>query len=1392
MAEYLPPESTKLPFNFTTQGYASPGSTSILFDFAPQGTFGTLKAAVNVMQPYWYTTHTYAKSCPKYVVGYGSGGVQIIKGRCLYGGIRDLQGIITGLPKGLTTSTLPVYINSVLNNNQSDLSLYCYAISPSNLSAYSETHLPKDIRGYISGVKKKDSGNLSTFIDTHSPGTIHSYIGVHLPATLRSSLTVLKHKSSGDINSLIDTHLSISLSGNISADYPRNIHASLRSCRQEIKDLNTYITVIKNKSLQYMSSIISAHLPTVLGASIKIIRSDYANLPSSIKLWTDNNLNSTIDAHRWGSLNAIVGSFGKGVGDLNSYIFVEKYKGYSSVTSEISTHTFGNLKFNITGVKSDLCNIPSSVHGFEIAYLNATIDTHSSVNIGSSIKGWYSTYKNLRGTIRSWYTNNYQNLSTAVDSHFPVYLQSVIGTHQPSNMLSFIGGHIHNHIYSIIRSWHRNLDKYLMGNIRGWQSNTISSTIGGHLHSNLNMYLRVWQSNITIDFPSYIHSWEKSPDMTAIIFSHGPEKISSTIRGWGTEIQKILTAKVRSWQVGGLSSEILSHQYVKIYSSIRGWANNINRNLYSSIKGWQSSDLGGAIDSHIWAILGATVFPHPPPPIYSSIRGWASNIQKDLDSHIYGWDKGNISSTIGGHLYKSLNILLKSIHIGIISDLSSSLHGWQQADLSMTVKGGHVPSNLGILMKGVVVGDIKNISSNLHGWQTSDLGISIKGGHSPINMIGYINIFQSTYKNLKSSIYGWQDEELTSNIDGHISGKLSSSIRSFYINKEIMLRSAIYGWQSSDLPSMISSHTPEILRGMIKGEEVTSILLPAYTYGWQISGIGIILKDTHFPENLTAQLQAKQRHINSLTALVHSWHIKNITAILNVVFPMDLQASLYPIEPVNLSSYLKPRLITTLPSYLKGWQKLDLTAAIYQIWDKYLSASIYSRTDTSKNLTSRIKGCGDAFDSLYGSIVAIYWKPLYATIRATYLSSISSYLYAIPPKNLSSRIKVWHERFLQAELNGQNYPWNLTAQIFPGGGLSKLNALIYPRKDREISNNLSIIIHSWETRVLSAFILVDNAPSLSAYLNTLGHTKDLHGSIRPKMIRLTTTINIPTQVHDNLSATINYPCFKTDYSTLYATVDVKYKGDLYAYIKPIYTNYRIAGLSASIGYTDAYLEIDKIKLSINIHNSEFFTEDKLKIMLRLLDAESLLTAYIRGTLRFTGISARIVADPIPGYSFGATPKNREIVINKTYDGIFKEFEIVEMLFKSTVKDYFYSTDGNFAWKSDKNDRWILNVKSILPPNTTIGTIRRLHKATSMYDFKKFKSVDDAIRAAMDHVTEYPQSNLGASIVNLGIYKTLGGIIVPRYIINSKNSLESTIIPVGNVILVNEKESVTKI
>ena len=133
-----------------------------------------------------------------------------------------------------------------------------------------------------------------------------------------------------------------------------------------------------------------------------------------------------------------------------------------------------------------------------------------------------------------------------------------------------------------------------------------------------------------------------------------------------------------------------------------------------------------------------------------------------------------------------------------------------------------------------------------------------------------------------------------------------------------------------------------------------------------------------------------------------------------------------------------------------------------------------------------------------------------------------------------------------------------------------------------------------------------------------------------------------------------------------------------------------------------------------------------------------------------------------------------------------------MAFKSVVSDYYYSSDGDYAWKKDRLTRWVLSVKSVLPPNTTLRLKRRIHRAAELYDLRKFASIDEAMRYTIAYVTEYPQSNLSAVIYNSSKAVSLRANISTHYQQTSNDMLSSSITSVGNTVVVSERDSITKL
>ena len=649
-------------------------------------------------------------------------------------------------------------------------------------------------------------------------------------------------------------------------------------------------------------------------------------------------------------------------------------------------------------------------------------------------------------------------------------------------------------------------------------------------------------------------------------------------------------------------------------------------------------------------------------------------------------------------------------------------------------------------------------------------------------------------RDLRGYLKPWPMQNFPAEINGvlwHGSDQFQGILRPWH--REIIgdIPGYIHGWQELDLSAIVAMHPPRNLEMFVRVNQREISDLSSHIHGWQEADLGLHLAGTHFPVELPTYVHAQQRSISDMSSFIHAWHERYLQGVLGGVTFNNLQGVVDPIPAIPLHAYLKVWPQNILPAYTRGWGALDLTAYLNQMYSYDLPAHLIGVSDTLKNLRARIKGWGSELSDMPGFIRVFHWQLFGGIIRATYLANINAYLFPVLPKYLKGLMHVWHERYLQGIIGGQQYPWNLTATINPTGVWHLLQAIIAPVAATGVYDYLIAMVHPWERRDFPAYIYVDRAAVLSAYLNTLGYSSDLHATIRPKMIRLTTIVNIPTFSHKDLSAIINFPCKKTGYATLMAQVYSKYKGDLYAFIRPIIYDYKPSLLGAKIGYTDGYLEVDKFKLSITLFPSEFFTRDMFRLAITLLDSKVLLAAYIKGILTSNNLTANVVGDEIPSYTYDTLLKNRERVIHKTYDGVFQQFEVVELAFKSAVKDYYYSSAGDYAWKTKRFDKWMLDVRSILPEDQALHLKRRLHRATTLYDLKKFVSIDEALRFAIAYVTEQPTSNLSASLFNRARYLNLPAVINPRYVRTAKGSLPASISPSATTIVVGKSASILK-
>lgn len=486
----------------------------------------------------------------------------------------------------------------------------------------------------------------------------------------------------------------------------------------------------------------------------------------------------------------------------------------------------------------------------------------------------------------------------------------------------------------------------------------------------------------------------------------------------------------------------------------------------------------------------------------------------------------------------------------------------------------------------------------------------------------------------------------------------------------------------------------------------------------------------------------------------------------------DLGAIIEPIPGEDLNAYLKVYPQEDLPARIHGWEQRDLPASIYALQSYDLPATI--GIHRPRNLTAYLKGwVREATYDLGASIRGYTYNGLGGIIRCTYLADLGAYLNPVIPVDLPASLYGWQEADLGGIINGTVLPWDLSASIIGTGGYADLKAYIRGMQGTKIPGNLGATISSWYTGNMGAHITSVFPGDLGAYLNVIGGSGDLSASIYPKMIRLTTVISFVTMEHSDMSATINI-CMGSESRNLTAYIRSLEKGDLGATIVGKWDKNDVGNLGASIGISNEYFTLDKLPIDVYVSYGNYWTEDKLPISLFTSRGLKSLSAYINGVLETSDMPAEInpvVPDP---YGFENT-KNRERVYFRNYMGEHLKFEVAEISFRSIVEDYFYVSGSGRAYKSNRLDRWITDVKSYIPRSARLNIKRRFHRMMTVHDITDFASVDEAIKFAIAYVTDYPEIDLGAYINVSGAYKAMGASITPVYTKSGTNNLTSDIV-----------------
>jgi hypothetical protein len=331
MSIYTPPPKNNIPFTFTSGGYQPPQFNDVAFNFKTKSSqISSLSASISVMQRYQESTYTFLKYCEQYIIGYGSHGVQIIKGKCHYGGISI---------GGHTPKNLPVFIRRVTSTFK-DLFVELIGLVSTriqNLTGFIAAHAPIDLSGSIHGFEIRNlSGvlnimlfkDLLTTLTPIQPKDLTAYLKVWPETNLTANLHSWQESDlsayinitfSRDLTAFITTHTSVNLRSSLKGqvieaiyDLSANVFSYALTDLQaiikgsEFSDLTGYLFPVVPKNLQgwirgwqaadITANIISTAWPWDLTASITGSGSLY-NLTANIRAVTSQGLYRDLSAY---------------------------------------------------------------------------------------------------------------------------------------------------------------------------------------------------------------------------------------------------------------------------------------------------------------------------------------------------------------------------------------------------------------------------------------------------------------------------------------------------------------------------------------------------------------------------------------------------------------------------------------------------------------------------------------------------------------------------------------------------------------------------------------------------------------------------------------------------------------------------------------------------------------------------------------------------------------------------------------------------------------------------------------------------------------------------------------------------------------------------------------
>jgi hypothetical protein len=486
--------------------------------------------------------------------------------------------------------------------------------------------------------------------------------------------------------------------------------------------------------------------------------------------------------------------------------------------------------------------------------------------------------------------------------------------------------------------------------------------------------------------------------------------------------------------------------------------------------------------------------------------------------------------------------------------------------------------------------------------------------------------------------------------------------------------------------------------------------------------------------------------------------------------PIDLGAYLQDIQPVDIGGYVNIIEIRNLASTIEGvyWKgSAELGASFHRILarsNNIIAASLFgwATFDLSARITSF--STLDLFGTLNAGFFAIH-KDLTSLIKCILPVDLGASLHGYAAYNLSAfLIQGYQPNDLQAII-GASTPVDIQA---------KINAVF----GTAIPFDLPGYIHGVYKQDLLAYIGVNAAKNLKAYIDAVGKYLDLEARIVPRTINIKRMILVPLFEHKDLRATIQYSCKSSSYRDLYSSIYAMRKLDLKAYIIGWHSGQadNVKDLAAYINFGSYFVQ-NSISIQgevghkiSNTHSISGDVKDPYKTFNFYSVTEGFsthfLAAYITGVRNSSNLKSYITAKPIANFTTipeWIDPKTNIVTLNiKRFEERWTRF--VELMFFTNSQEdyhYFYVSGENKVYKVDKNRTWRIEVTGYQEDTDTIYTRNKVN-VKYVFNMKNYATVDAAIRDLIDRVTLYRSLDLGATIIPYDLdYRNLAAYVLVK-------------------------------